>query len=149
MKYPTYETIVAERYGHFDFTSIGRKGKVKKRIIFRQTSDKELVLLALVDVRKDGTFDDQVVTDNGDRDKILATVAKAILFYTDKFPDKWIAFEGSTDARTRLYRVAIALHIVELSKHFIVRGALLNHTKTHPFSVGVPYVAFFIKKKIE
>lgn len=146
MKYQTYEGTIAKDYSSFDFISIGRKGQIRKRIIFTQTSDKELVSLALVDLRHDDTFDDQVVTDNGDRDKILATVAKAVRIYTDKYPDKWIAFQGNTTARTRLYRVAISLHIVELSKEFEIYG-LLNDNKPRIFSVGVPYMVFLVKKK--
>jgi hypothetical protein len=92
MKYPTYEGTIAEDYSSFDFTSIGRKGQIRKRIMFTQTSNKKMVSLALVDLRHDDTFDDQVITDNGDRNKILATVAKAIRVYTDKYPNKWVIF---------------------------------------------------------
>jgi hypothetical protein len=148
MKYQTYEGTIAKDCSSFDFISIGRKGRIRKRIMFNHTEKGEFASLTLVDLRNDGTFDDTVVTDNGDRDKILATVAKAIRIYTDKYPDKWVVFRGNTDARTRLYRVAITLHFDELSKEFVICGAVLNDNKPHLFSVGVPYVAFLVKKKL-
>lgn len=59
-------------------------------------------------------IDDYVVTDNGDRNKVLATVAFIVEAYTRRFPDHWIIFRGSTQERLRLYRMAVGLHLEEL-----------------------------------
>jgi hypothetical protein len=148
MKYETYEGAVANDLSSFDFTSIGRKGRVKKRILFMSTNKSDLFNLAMGDVTDDGDkFDDKVVTDNGDRDKILATIAKAVSLYTERYPERSIYFRGNTEARTRLYRMAIATHIGELSERFVIYGELADWD-LQPFAVGMPYRAFLIQRKI-
>ncbi len=54
-----------------------------------------------------GEIDDRIVTDNGDSEKVLATVVAAVYSFCDHFPDVWIYATGSTAARTRLYKMGI------------------------------------------
>ncbi len=44
--------------------------------------------------------------------------------YTMAYPERWVYFEGSTAARTRLYRMAISLNFDELSSHLDIFGVL-------------------------
>jgi len=53
-----------------------------------------------------GEFDDRIVTDNGDSEKVLETVVAAVYTFRDRFPQAWIYATGSTAARTRLYKKA-------------------------------------------
>ncbi len=49
----------------------------------------------------------RIITDNGDSEKVLATVVGAIYMFTEQYPDAWVYAVGSTAARTRLYRMGI------------------------------------------
>jgi hypothetical protein len=146
MEYPTYEGTVVEDLSSFDFTSIGRKGRIKKRILFTSIDKADVYNLALGDVTDSDLLNDKVVTDNGDRDKVLATVAKAVALYTERYPERWVYFRGGTDARTRLYRMAIATHIVQLSERFVIYGELADWD-LKLFAPGMPARAFLIRKK--
>lgn len=48
--------------------------------------------LAFGDIDIDGGIDDYNVTDNGDRNKILATVANAVDEFTRRYPMRWVYF---------------------------------------------------------
>jgi hypothetical protein len=50
-----------------------------------------------------GEIDDKVISNNGDSEKVLATVVATVYAFTDKYPETWIYATGSTKARTRLY----------------------------------------------
>jgi hypothetical protein len=63
-------------------------------------------------------INDLAVSDNNDRDKILATVAMTALEFTDHYDECKIEFKGSTPARTRLYQMGIAKHYGTISKLF-------------------------------
>lgn len=119
MKYEVYTGFVAsDDFNQFDFVSIGKKGPIRKRVAFTVTEMDNVYNLVLGDVGEDGEIDDLTVSDNGDRNKVLATVVSIVTSYTNRFPDRWILFQGSTESRTRLYRMAIGLHLEELSVRF-------------------------------
>jgi hypothetical protein len=65
--------------------------------------------------------------------------------YTKKYPDRWVIFEGSTFERTRLYRMAIGLHIDELSEKFELYGFVDGNLV--PFVKNLKVSAFLIKLK--
>lgn len=52
-------------------------------------------------------IDDLVATNNGDSQKILATVTSTLFKFTDHHPAANALAIGSTLARTRLYRIGI------------------------------------------
>ena len=89
----------------FEFVSEGSKGKISKVIRFQRLGVHNLYNLAFGD--KDpatGKFDDRTVTNNGDSNKVLATVVSAIYAFTERNPDSWIYGTGRTAARSRLYQ---------------------------------------------
>ena len=146
MKYEVYASIeVTDDFSVFDFISIGRNGAIPKRIAFTKTVWDNVYNLAFGDVGNTGKINDHSVSNNGDRNKILATVAKVIEDYTKKYPDRWIIFKGSTNERTRLYRMAVGLHLGELSAKFeiyaFVDGRIIQ------FSKDLKINAFLVKKK--
>jgi hypothetical protein len=100
-----------------------------------------------------GTFDidDVNITDNGDRNIILATVANATYIFTELYPDKFIFFSGSCKIRTRLYRIAISSNYTELVKTFFIFGILQNsHTGKYynvSFRNDTNFIGFLIKRK--
>jgi hypothetical protein len=62
--------------------------------------------------------DDSIRSNNGDRDKVLATVAFTALDFTDEFPEALIVMEGSTSARTRLYQMGIGNNLLDNQRKF-------------------------------
>jgi hypothetical protein len=109
MKHSNYELYRNTETTIFEFKSLGPNGEITKVIIFNATQSKEIYNLAFGDlvyneVQKRYTLDDSIITDNGDRDIILATVARSVYIFTEKHPEKMVFFKGSTLGRTRLYR---------------------------------------------
>lgn len=147
MKYEKYEVFVTnDEHTSFDFASVGPKGKIAKRVMFLPTENPEVISLAFGDLRTDGRIDDRAVTDNGDRNKVLATVAAIVSVYYEEHPQYWIAFQGSTVARTRLYQMAISLNRKELFKTFHIHGVVAPGTIV-PFTAEGRFDAFLIKRK--
>lgn len=119
MKYEIYDHIkITDDFSIFDFLSVGKKGQILKRIEFTPTDIPGIINLAFGDINEDGEIDDYSISDNGDRNKVLATVAFAVEIYLNKYPEKWIYFKGSTEERTRIYRMAVGLNLEELSLKF-------------------------------
>ena len=146
MKYEVYTEIeVTDDFNVFDFISTGKNGDILKRAAFTQTDQDGVYNLALGDVDEENEIDDYAITDNGDRNKVLATVASIVEAYTKRFPDRWIIFRGSTQERTRLYRMAVGLHFDELSTKYEI-WAYVND-EILPFSKDMKINAFFIKRK--
>jgi hypothetical protein len=146
MKYEVYAGIeVADDFNVFDFLSFGKNGIIPKRVAFTKTEGDNIYNLAFGDVDGNGEINDYSVSDNGDRNKILATVAKIVEDYTRKFPDRWIIFRGSTDERTRLYRMGIGLNFEELSAKFVIYD--YDGENVIPFVKGLKINTFLVKRK--
>jgi hypothetical protein len=140
------DLIVGKDLALFDFISTGPRGAIRKRIAFMSTDDTRVVQLAFGDLIDGSLLDDRVISNNGDRDKVLATIIGAVDIYTNAYPQRWVYFEGSTDARTRLYRIVISQNIHDLSTLFEIQG-LLGHWSMEPFQINRPYRAFLIRRK--
>jgi hypothetical protein len=146
MKYEVYTEIKAtDDLSIIDFISIGKKGHIIKRIEFSPTAIPEYFNLAFGDIDSNGEIDDFSISNNGDRNKILATVAFAIDIYLTKYPEKWVYIKGSTRERTRLYRMAIGLNFNELTTKFEIYAEQGNTIV--PFHKNMEIKGFLIKKK--
>jgi hypothetical protein len=146
MKYEVYTEIeVTDDFDIFDFISTGRNGDVLKRVAFSKTEQENIYNLALGDVDEENDINDYAVTDNGDRNKVLATVVSIVEAYTKRFPDRWIFFRGSTAERTRLYRIAVGLHLDELSRLYEIRAYVDGDVV--PFVKDLKINAILIKRK--
>ena len=91
------------------------------------------------------TIDDRAVTNNGDTDRVLATVAFTIYAFYQEYPDANVYLSGSTASRTRLYQININKFYDYISKDFIIYGELEQGFER--FEKGVNYQGFFILKK--
>lgn len=155
MKHLKYDLYRNTNTTIFEFKSIGPNGEITKVIIFNATQSKEIYNLALGDlvyneVQKRYTLDDSIITNNGDRNKILATVASSVYIFTEKYPKKMVFFKGSTLARTRLYRRALSINLEELSETFIIFGTIKNefgNVNSVPFKSNGDFFGFIIKRK--
>ena len=72
MNYEIYSNFKADPYfNRFDFISEGHRGMIPKRILFTPTRWSHIYNLAFGDIMDSGDIDDQKISDNGDRNKIL------------------------------------------------------------------------------
>ena len=101
--YESYPLKYPDDLSSFDFVSVGKNGKILKRIVFNPTETDNVYSLLFGDVIKTNQINDLSVSDNGDRHKILGTIAAAIDRYTERYPERTIYFIASSDGRTRLY----------------------------------------------
>jgi hypothetical protein len=146
MKLPKYVLSSGENLITFEFISTGTNGKITKIIQFSKTNIEDVYNLAFGD--KDvltGKIDDTVVSNNGDSDKVLATITDAVLAFTDKYPNAFVYATGSTKARTRLYRMGISKFINEIKKDFEVYGE--TEHEWQEFKRNNDYAGFLLKRK--
>ena len=132
----------------YEFVSIGPKGHVKKMIEYTETGTENVFNLAFGDYNEElKSIDDTSITNNGDSLKVLATVASTVYAFTEKYPNAWIFASGSTNVRTRLYRMGITNNLEEIKTDFDVYGLTLNTNIWEAFITGEDYEAFLITKK--
>ena len=112
---------------------------------FTKWEDPTVFNLAFGDTCANGHVDDSIVTDNGDRDKIFATVAAAVNIFT-----KRILIIGCSSPAAQIlghaYRMAINKHLLELRQLYeiytIINGKpVVFHRR---FTVN----SFLIRRKI-
>jgi len=147
MQHEVYKDLyIKEGYSVFEFLSVGRRGVIAKRIIFAPTDYPYIYNMTFGDIDINNEINDLSISDNGDRNKILATLAYAIEEYLEKYPDRIIFFTGSTYGRTRLYRMAISINIKYLSSKFVIycqtENGILN------FEENTQVTGFLISKKV-
>ena len=146
MEQERYNYSAEKKLMYFEFCSIGPKGQIKKIIEFSETNIKDVYNLAFGDFdEKTQQISDTIVTNNGDSLKVLATVASSVYAFTAKRPEAWVFATGSTDVRTRLYRMGLTNNLAEISKDFNVYG--LKEDQWEDFLIGDDYEAFLVKRK--
>jgi hypothetical protein len=97
MKYQYYAAVyVADDLSIFEFISSGKHGQIRKRILFQPTDIQGVYNLAFGDLSPDGEIDDQTISNNGDRDKILATIVRSVDLYTGRYPRRWVYYPRSS-----------------------------------------------------
>jgi hypothetical protein len=144
MNHPKYPVFTDDKYEYF-FVSEGPRGKISKGVVYSPLGG-NLFNLGFGDWNeKLKDLDDSTRSNNGDRDKVLMTVASTALDFTDEFPGAEIFIEGSTSARTRLYQMGIGDNILAINKNFEVKGSI--NGSWEPFQKGRNYDAFLIRRK--
>jgi len=146
MNLPHYNYLTND-FQAYEFYSEGPKGQIKKVVTFsRIRDDPPTYNLTLVDVNPiSGLTSDVTVSDNGDRDIILATVAYTVKDFSAHYGNHYIYAKGSTPVRTRLYQMSIAGLLEEISIDFDVYGVIEDIA--YPFQKNVNYDAFLVKRK--
>lgn len=145
MDSPFYEFEILEEAISYRFESVGPNGKISKNILYSSTSIPDFYNLALGDVRIDGSLDIFSKTNNGDLEKIMATVIQTMLIFLNRYPNAKVFFTGSTPARTRLYQIVLAKEITKVTDFLTVLG--LYDESLEPFEANKTYEAFVISKK--
>jgi hypothetical protein len=145
MKYPKYPIVTGDNPYIYMFYSEGPRGQIRKGVFYTQIG-RNLFNLGFGDLKENlRDLDDASRTNNGDRDKVLATVAASAIYFTEHFPNARIFIEGSTSARTRLYQMGISSNLLEINVNFEVMGFLNENWE--PFQSGRNYEAFLIGRK--
>ena len=122
MRLEHYEIRFDEPSTTFEFFSEGPKGRIQKSVQFSPLGN-GLYNLALGDVNtRTGELDDLVVTNNEDKEKVLATMVEIIYKFCERIPSANIFASGSTPARTRLYRMGINKYYQLAVKDFYILG---------------------------
>lgn len=146
MKLPKYPLASSDKMMTFEFVSEGKNGLIHKIVKYQPTNLKGLYNLAFGDKDlKTGEIDDKVISNNGDSEKVLATVVSTVYAFTDKYPDVWIYATGSTKARTRLYRMGISKFLDEVTEDFEILGEIDEDWET--FKSDFEYDGFLVRRK--
>jgi hypothetical protein len=141
-----YEVDISKDYKTYEFVSVGSKGNITKVVRYSEINVKGFYNLGFGD--KDpitGFISDLTVSNNGDSQKVLATVAATLYTFTNENPDSVVIATGSTEARTRLYRMGITNNIEEIEQDFVIMG--LTETHWEVFRKNVTYGAFLVRRK--
>ncbi len=146
MKLPRYEMKSEKSLMVFEFVSEGTKGKISKLIKFSETNVPDVFNLAFGDkIETTDEIDDFAVSNNGDSEKVLATVVASVIAFTEKHSDCWVYATGSTKARTRLYQIGISKYVDEIRKAFEIYCLYNGDWKV--FRKGINYESFLVKRK--
>ena len=91
MNYPRYEYSTEDELSIFEFESVGSKGKVKKVVQYTEMTIKGYFNLGFGDLDiKTREVNDEIVTNNGDGQKVLATVVSTVYAFTGKYPNAYV-----------------------------------------------------------
>jgi len=148
MNLDNYPYFANNNFLNYEFFSMGPKGKIKKSVRFTQISINDPIIynLGFGDVvEATDEIDDGAISNNDDRDIILATIANTIIDFTDRYVNHYIFVTGSTPSRTRLYQMVISGRLEEISINYLIFG--LKDKLWYAFQKNVYYHAFLVKRK--
>jgi hypothetical protein len=146
MKTEKYHLKSESKFTRFEFVSEGPKGAIRKLIEFQETTNPDVFNLAFGDLNPETQeIDDLSVSDNGDTEKVLATVVNAVYTFFNNYPDLFVYATGSTKARTRLYRMGIVRFYDEMKKDFYLYGQIGDDFVE--FEIGTDYDGFLAQRK--
>ncbi len=145
-KYNRYQITGNKDSTLFEFISEGPRGHIRKVVQFRETNISGIFNLGFGDLdQTTNDIDDTVISNNGDSEKVLATVVATVYAFTDRMPEAFVFAAGSSRSRTRLYRIGISNNLAEVQKDFDIYG--LTDGKWLEFEKRVDYDAFLAKRK--
>ncbi len=132
---------------HYEFYSEGPKGVIRKVVQFHLIDETNYVFnLAFGDWDDEREeLNDKIATNNNDRQKVLATVAKTVLDFINAHPKATVVAKGSTASRTRLYQMGIAAFWDEINGLFYIDGYINGHWES--FRSKRNYEAFLLERK--
>ena len=145
MNLEKYELKSGEKLEVFELISVGKNGQISKMIQYTSTNYKDLYNLGFGDKNEIGEIDGTAVSNNGDSEKVPATVVATLYAFTDKHPKAMIYAIGSTKSRTRLYIMGISKYIELIREDFQIFGELENGWES--FTKGIDYKGFLVQLK--
>jgi hypothetical protein len=145
VKQKFYPFEVSEDYLFFWFESCS-SGCTIPKIVEYEEIDEGTFNLAFGDIDDNGRLNDSVVSNNGDMQKVLATVVQTVLTFLEIYPGRRAYFSGNSPARNRLYRAILSRDIENWSEVFEVDGILEGERVS--FHQSINFEGFIIKRKI-
>lgn len=146
MKLPKYPLASSDKLMTFEFIGEGTQGLIHKLVRYQPTNLKDVYNLAFGDKDRDSdSIDDTIISNNGDSEKVLATVVATVYAFTDKYPQAWVYATGSTQSRIRLYRMGITRFLSEAVEDFEIFGERENNWEI--FRMNREYEGFLVKRK--
>jgi hypothetical protein len=138
-------------YRIFRFVSEGRHGDLIKIVTFDEVENRpDTFNLALGTMQPDGEIDFITISNNGDRNKILATVARIVAIFIEQHPGKNVYITGSDNRRTLLYQRAIAYGYNDLIQMFNIYGNTSTDSPSGEFELfdrSRNYLGFLVERK--
>jgi hypothetical protein len=145
MQLERYVIIADQHHMTYEFFSNGPNGLIKKGVEYREMK-KNFFNLGFGDWNEqEQRLDDNVRSNNNDRDKVLSTVAITIIDFMRYHPKAVIIAKGSTPSRTRLYQISIQANWHQVTKEFIIEG--FRNAQWEAFEKGRNYEAFSLQAK--
>jgi len=129
----------------YEFVSKGPKGHITKLVVYQHMFDNFYNLAFGDQSSKNELLDDLIVSNNGDTDKILSTVASTLFDFFDHHDGTIVFAQGSTHSRNRLYRRYLSYFLDIISENFILLVELEGDIER--FQKGKDYSSFYIHKK--
>ncbi len=129
----------------YEFESVGVKGIIKKIARFSEIGS-NVYNFGFGDLNENtGEITDTIVSNNGDDEKILLTVAHIIYLFTSIYHKAAVVIQGTSASRTRRYQIGINKYWEQIEPIFEVFG--LKENKWEPFRKGTNYKAFLGRRK--
>lgn len=145
MNLERYPVEAKPDFKQFDFFSVGPKGTIRKVVLFQQVRY-NIYNVAFGDWDEDlQKIDTTTRSNNEDRDKVLATVASAVVEFFEHYPGATICAKGNLPANTRLYQIKINKNSGEIGERFCIRG--LFNDALEDLVAGRNYESFALWKK--
>jgi hypothetical protein len=148
MNLEIYEYTISRDQHTYWFFSHGPKGRIKKCVEFKSasTNTRNMFNLGFGDWdERTQSLNDSTRSNNGDTDKVLATVAHVVLDFTGKFPNAEV-FASGTAGRIRLYRMNIARRFLPIYTFFNIFGVTADNV-IEPLTKNNDYVGFIVKRR--
>lgn len=147
MQLERYDYSVNHELLQYEFYSEGPRGRFKKMVQYKRMQGEvdsyNLAFGDWDDIIND--INDLIVSNNNDRERVLATVANTVISFTELRPEAMVFATGSTPARTRLYRMGIFLNWLTINVLFNVWGYI--NDKWELYKPNTPYEAFLVKRR--
>jgi hypothetical protein len=157
MIHPKYDLSANADFTVFEFVSTGKNGPIQKAIKYSQTLNEGVYNMGFGDIVSSNEatgeveIDDISISNNGDLQKVLATVAWSAYAFTGRYPKAFVLFGSSNPAKTRLYRMALSRNLAEISETFLLFGAVRNaqgQLANVPFDPAMDAEGYFVRRKI-
>ncbi|MCL2098563.1 MAG: hypothetical protein FWH23_07400 [Bacteroidales bacterium] len=137
-----YEIFADSSFDYY-FFSEGPNGKIKKQVCFRETDLKNYYQLNFGDVIE-GNIKEDVVSDNKDTDKVIATISWILFRFVQQSPSRHVRFSGLTVSRKRLICRWMSQNYDKIIQYAHIYG--YRQDKWEKFYPNRYYGAILIKK---
>ena len=148
MDLQSYEPHLSRDHLCYTFISKGVRGEIQKVVKFRLIQTRPMVVynVAFGDFNKSEIgFNENVISNNGDADKVLQTVARIVMLFCRRHPQVYVMAKGSSAARNRLYQMMISNRLAEIEDRCEILGILGPDTVA--FRKNINYEGFLVREK--